>query len=96
MFVDSDNLQFANTDEHASRTLSRKTVAADALIDTVRLAIETVGGVGYTRSSRHRAALPRRPRLPVPPARPGQADAVQRPGGAGSQPDRLNRRWAGP
>ena len=28
MFVDSDNLQFANTDELASRTLGRKTVAA--------------------------------------------------------------------
>jgi acyl-CoA dehydrogenase len=51
MFVDTDNLQFANTDDIASRTLSRKTVAADALIDTVRLAIEVTGGVGYTRSS---------------------------------------------
>ena len=51
MFADSDNLQFANTDDHASRTLSRKTVAADALIATVRLALETVGGAGYTRSS---------------------------------------------
>lgn len=51
MFLDSDNLQFANTDDHASRTLSRKTVATDALIDTVRLAIEVTGGVGYSRSS---------------------------------------------
>jgi alkylation response protein AidB-like acyl-CoA dehydrogenase len=51
MFADSDDLQFANTDELASRTLSRKTVAADAMIDTVRLAIEATGGVGYTRSS---------------------------------------------
>ncbi len=51
MYVDSDNLQFDNTDEMASRTLSRKTVASDALIDTVRLAIEATGGVGYTRSS---------------------------------------------
>ncbi len=51
MFTDSDNLQFPNTDQHASRTLSRKTVATDALIDTVRLAIEVTGGVGYTRSS---------------------------------------------
>ncbi|MEY2401159.1 MAG: hypothetical protein QOJ08_1270, partial [Ilumatobacteraceae bacterium] len=51
MFADSNNLQFANTDELASRTLSRKTVATDALIDTVRLAIEVTGGVGYTRSS---------------------------------------------
>lgn len=51
MYVDSDNLQFANTDALASRTLSRKTVATDALIETVRLAIEVTGGVGYTRSS---------------------------------------------
>lgn len=51
MFRDSDNLQFANTDEHASRTLSRKTVAADAAIETVRLAIEVTGGLGYSRSS---------------------------------------------
>jgi acyl-CoA dehydrogenase len=51
MYVDTDNLRFANTDDIASRTLSRKTVAADALIDTVRLAIEVTGGVGYTRSS---------------------------------------------
>jgi alkylation response protein AidB-like acyl-CoA dehydrogenase len=51
MFRDADDLRFPNTDEHASRTLSRKTVATDALIDTVRLALEVTGGVGYTRSS---------------------------------------------
>jgi alkylation response protein AidB-like acyl-CoA dehydrogenase len=51
MFHDADGLHFLNTDEHASRTLSRKTVAADALIDTVRLALEVTGGLGYTRSS---------------------------------------------
>ncbi len=51
MFVDADNLRFDNTDAHASRTLSRKTVATDALIDTVRLALEVTGGAGYTRSS---------------------------------------------
>jgi len=51
MFVSSHNLRFDNTDEHSSRTLSRKTVAADALIATVRLAIELTGGLGYTRSS---------------------------------------------
>lgn len=51
MFADAENLHFANTDELASRILSRKTVAADALIATVRLALETAGGVGYTRSS---------------------------------------------
>jgi acyl-CoA dehydrogenase len=51
MFVDSDNLRFENTDAHASRTLSRKTVATDALIDAVRLALEVSGGIGYTRGS---------------------------------------------
>ncbi|MBF6237194.1 Flavin-dependent monooxygenase, oxygenase subunit HsaA [Nocardia otitidiscaviarum] len=51
MFTAADDLAFANTDEHAARTLSRKTVAADNLVATVRLAIETVGGVGYSRTS---------------------------------------------
>ena len=51
MFADSDDFGFANTDEHASRTLSRKTVAAEALIETVRRAIDVVGGFGYTRQS---------------------------------------------
>jgi acyl-CoA dehydrogenase len=51
MYADSDDLQFDNTDDRSSRTLSRKTVAADAVIETVRLAIEATGGVGYTRSS---------------------------------------------
>ncbi|MBL1076760.1 acyl-CoA/acyl-ACP dehydrogenase [Nocardia sp. 2] len=49
MFIDSDNLRFAATDAHAARILSRKTVAADALIQTVRLAIEIVGGLGFSR-----------------------------------------------
>ncbi|MCU1343875.1 MAG: acyl-CoA dehydrogenase, partial [Acidimicrobiia bacterium] len=43
---------FDNTDALAARTLARKTVAADALINTVRLAIEVVGGVAYTRQCR--------------------------------------------
>lgn len=51
MFADADDLQFDATDEHSSRTLSRKTVAADAVIETVRLALEVTGGFGYTRSS---------------------------------------------
>ena len=51
MFLDADDLHFDNTDTLAARMLSRKTVATDALIQTVRLAIELVGGVGYTRSS---------------------------------------------
>ncbi|MEV6428115.1 acyl-CoA dehydrogenase family protein [Nocardia sp. NPDC051463] len=50
MFTDSDNLRFDNTDAYAARTLSRKTVAAEALISAVRLAIETVGGLGYSRT----------------------------------------------
>ncbi|MEV4235588.1 acyl-CoA dehydrogenase family protein [Nocardia sp. NPDC049737] len=50
MFTDSDNLHFDNTDSYGARTLSRKTVAAEALVDAVRLAIETVGGVGFSRS----------------------------------------------
>ena len=51
MFESSADLGFANTDEHASTTLQRKTMAAEALIDTVRLAIELAGGAGYTRST---------------------------------------------
>jgi acyl-CoA dehydrogenase len=51
MFLDADDLNFANTDALAARMLSRKTVAADALIHTVRLAIELVGGIGYTRAN---------------------------------------------
>jgi alkylation response protein AidB-like acyl-CoA dehydrogenase len=51
MYADSDNLHFANTDDYASRTFCRKTVATDAIIDTVRLAIEATGGIGYTRRS---------------------------------------------
>jgi acyl-CoA dehydrogenase len=47
MLESSNDLHFDNTDDHASRTLARKTVAAEALIDTVRLAIEAVGGSGY-------------------------------------------------
>jgi len=50
MFADSEDLTFANTDAYAARALSRKTVAADALITTVRLAIETTGGAGYSRA----------------------------------------------
>lgn len=51
MLASSDNLSFDNTDDHSSRTLARKTVAADALIQTVRLAIEATGGIGFMRSS---------------------------------------------
>ncbi len=51
MFASSDNLNFDNTNEHSSITLARKTVAAEALIDTVRLAIEATGGIGFSRTS---------------------------------------------
>lgn len=51
MYHDAANLHFANTDEFASRALARKSVATDALIATVRIALETVGGAGYMRSS---------------------------------------------
>ena len=50
MFTDADDLRFDNTDEFASRVLSRKTVAADAMIRTVRLTLELVGGSGYSRT----------------------------------------------
>lgn len=51
MFVSADNFSFENTDQLAAQTLSRKTTAADALIQTIRLAIEVTGGAGYSRSS---------------------------------------------
>ncbi|MFN0027282.1 MAG: acyl-CoA dehydrogenase family protein [Acidimicrobiales bacterium] len=50
MLGEADNLRFDATDEYAARTLSRKTVAAEAIIETVRLALEVVGGCGFTRS----------------------------------------------
>jgi acyl-CoA dehydrogenase len=51
MYVDADDLRFANTDDIAGRMLSRKTVVTEAVIDTVRLALEATGGFGYTRRS---------------------------------------------
>ena len=51
MIADSDDLHFDNSDEYGSRTLSRKTIASEAVIDCVRLAIEATGGFGYTRRS---------------------------------------------
>jgi acyl-CoA dehydrogenase len=51
MFADADDLRFDNTDEHASRALGRKAIAADALIETVRRSLEIIGGSGYSRSS---------------------------------------------
>jgi acyl-CoA dehydrogenase len=52
MYGDADDLQFANTDELAGRMLSRKTVAAGSLIDTVQLALQVIGGSGLMRGSR--------------------------------------------
>jgi acyl-CoA dehydrogenase len=46
----SDDLRFDNTLEHASLSLARKTIAADAAIGTVRLAMEVGGGIAYTRA----------------------------------------------
>lgn len=51
MVASSANLTFDNTDEHAARTLARKTVAADSLVECVRLGIEAVGGRAFMRSS---------------------------------------------
>jgi alkylation response protein AidB-like acyl-CoA dehydrogenase len=51
MYASSQDFEFENTDDHASRTLARKTVATDACIATVRLAIELSSGAGYSRST---------------------------------------------
>ncbi len=51
MFLDAGDLAFDASDELSSRTLARKSVATDALIETVRLAIEATGGRGFSRTS---------------------------------------------
>jgi len=51
MLASANDLHFDNTDDHAGRTLSRKSVAAAAAIDTVRLTLALVGGSGYSRSN---------------------------------------------
>lgn len=51
MFSAAENLHFANTIDHSAATLCRKATAADALIQAVRLAIEMVGGIGYSRAT---------------------------------------------
>jgi len=48
MIARVDDVRFDNTNELAAEMLSRKTSAADAAIDTVRLAMEAAGGAGYT------------------------------------------------
>ena len=50
MVAASDDLRFDNDLEIATSTLERKVVAAEACVETVRLALE-VGGAGYASSS---------------------------------------------
>lgn len=49
MLAESDDLMFANVDDHAAFVLTRKTVAAEALIKTARTAIDIAGGAGFSR-----------------------------------------------
>src|SRR6478672_2832126 len=42
-----DDLRFDNTIKHAAASLTRKSNATDAVIDTVRIAIEMGGGAAY-------------------------------------------------
>jgi len=51
MIDSSEDLHFDNDITHASVTLARKTVATDAIIDTVRIAFEVGGGQAYATSS---------------------------------------------
>jgi alkylation response protein AidB-like acyl-CoA dehydrogenase len=47
----SDDLRFDNTLDHASGSLTRRTIAAEGAIDTVRVALEVGGGSAYAVSS---------------------------------------------
>ncbi|HEY6533527.1 MAG TPA: acyl-CoA dehydrogenase family protein, partial [Acidimicrobiales bacterium] len=47
----ADGLDFEATPAAAARALSRKTVAAEAMVDTVRLALDVVGGRAFSRDS---------------------------------------------
>ena len=49
MFAASNDLNFDNVDDHSGATLTRKTAACSALLDTVRLATEVVGGRSFSR-----------------------------------------------
>jgi acyl-CoA dehydrogenase len=51
MIAAGDDLRFDNTLDHASTSLTRKTIAAEACIDTVRIALEVGGGAAYSRRS---------------------------------------------
>ena len=46
----SANVHFDSTLEHASASLSRKTIAADACVKTVQVAMEIGGGAAFARS----------------------------------------------
>ncbi len=47
----NDDLHFDNTVEASSAFIARKSIAAEAVIDTVTLALEVGGGAAYSRSS---------------------------------------------
>lgn len=47
----SDDLRFDNTVAHSALSLSRRSNAGEAVLDTVRLALEVGGGAAYSRAS---------------------------------------------
>jgi acyl-CoA dehydrogenase len=49
MIAASADLRFDNSLEHAAASLTRKTIAAEACIDTVQIALEVGGGRAYSR-----------------------------------------------
>jgi acyl-CoA dehydrogenase len=51
MLEGADDLRFDATDAYAARTMCRKSVAAEAVVATVRLGVEAVGGAAYSRTS---------------------------------------------
>jgi acyl-CoA dehydrogenase len=51
MITRVDDVRFDNTNDLAAEMLSRKTSAADAAVDTVRLAMEAAGGAGFSTAA---------------------------------------------
>jgi len=51
MFRSADDLMFDNTEQLASAMLARKTMVAEAVVSTVKLAVEVVGGSAYARGA---------------------------------------------
>jgi acyl-CoA dehydrogenase len=51
MFASSGDLNFDATLDHSAVTLSRKTTATDAIIDSVKIALEICGGMGFSRNA---------------------------------------------